>query len=97
MDPVKVTTPYLSTEHTATSESDNNNSVKQFRWNSELQIRFITPGKNFDYQQPLIDQLEIQSNMTPTIYLMLSSVALDTSRQELLYKTYWSHPLSSND
>ena len=57
----------------------------------------ISGNEILDYHQPVIDQTEMQNDMTPTIYLMLSSLALDTSRREILYRTYWSEPMPNND
>ena len=53
-----------------------------------------------DYYQPVIDQEDkviLQNDITSTVYLMLTSLALDTSRREILHRTYWSEPMPSND
>ena len=80
------------------TNSDKNNKNIGVHWNKNLTIRFHISGNEIlDYHQPVIDQTEMQNNMTPTIYLMLSSLALDTSRREILYRTYWSEPMPNND
>ena len=58
-----------------------------------MNIRFqFTTGNNeiHDYSQPLIDK-------TSTVYLTLTSLGVDTSQREILYKTFWSEPMPSND
>ena len=51
-----------------------------------------------DFSQPLIDEEDkVMLQKTSTVYLMLTSLGVDTSQREILYKTFWSEPMPSND
>ena len=67
-------------------------------WGDTLNIRFniIEGNKNLDFEQPLLIHTETKLP-TPNVYLMLSALAIDTSKRELLYSTHWTHPVPTND
>ena len=46
-----------------------------------------TGNEIHDYSQPVIDQKNLDNKIS-MIYLMLTSLALDTSQREILYRTF---------
>ena len=67
-------------------------------WGDTLNIRFniLEGNNNLDYEQPLLIHTETKLPK-PNVYLMLSALAIDTSKKELLYSTHWTHPVPTNE